>query len=131
MPLKVNTIQTGDGLQSIGTERLIKGSAAAWVNFNGQGTIAIREAYNVSSLVDNNTGDYTINFTVAMPDTNYVFAGGYQADIAGANGTGNGAVSAGRFSGGYAAGSLRIATRANDSAGTALDTLVTNVVIFR
>ena len=43
----------------------------AWVNFNGQGTIAIRASGNVSSITDNNTGDYTINFTNAMPDANY------------------------------------------------------------
>jgi len=43
----------------------------AWVNFNGTGTVAIREAGNVSSLADNNTGDYTVNFSTAMPDANY------------------------------------------------------------
>jgi hypothetical protein len=43
----------------------------AWVNFNGTGTVAIRADFNVSSITDNNTGDYTVNFTTAMPDTNY------------------------------------------------------------
>ena len=43
----------------------------AWVNFNGQGTVAIRASGNVSSITDNNTGDYTINFTTAMPDADY------------------------------------------------------------
>ena len=43
----------------------------AWVNFNGQGTVAIREAYNVSSITDNGAGDYTVNFTNAMVDANY------------------------------------------------------------
>ena len=43
----------------------------AWVNFNGTGTVAIRESGNVSSITDNATGDYTINFTTAMPDANY------------------------------------------------------------
>lgn len=43
----------------------------AWVNFNGQGTVAIRESGNVSSITDNGTGQYAINFTMAMPDTNY------------------------------------------------------------
>jgi hypothetical protein len=43
----------------------------AWVNFNGTGTVAIRESGNVSSITDNNTGDYTVNFTSAMPDANY------------------------------------------------------------
>jgi len=43
----------------------------AWVNFNGTGTPAIRASGNVSSITDNATGDYTVNFTTAMPDINY------------------------------------------------------------
>jgi len=45
--------------------------ARAWVNFNGTGTVAIRASVNVSSITDNATGDYTVNFTTAMPDANY------------------------------------------------------------
>lgn len=40
----------------------------AWVNFNGTGTVAIRASGNVSSITDNGTGDYTVNFTTALPD---------------------------------------------------------------
>ena len=47
----------------------------AWVNFNGTGTVAIRASGNVSSITDNNTGDYTVNFTTAMVDANYITAG--------------------------------------------------------
>lgn len=47
----------------------------AWVNFNGAGTVAIRASGNVSSITDNTTGDYTVNFTTAMPDANYVVTG--------------------------------------------------------
>jgi hypothetical protein len=43
----------------------------AWVNFNGTGTVAIRGSGNVSSITDGGTGTYTVNFTTAMPDTNY------------------------------------------------------------
>lgn len=46
----------------------------AWVNFNGTGTVAIRASGNVSSITDNGTGDYTVNFTTAMSDANYSFA---------------------------------------------------------
>lgn len=46
-------------------------SARAWVSFNGTGTVAIRGSGNVSSITDNGTGDYTVNFTTSMPDTNY------------------------------------------------------------
>ena len=47
----------------------------AWVNFNGTGTVAIRASGNVSSITDNGIGDYTVNFTSELPDTNYVVAG--------------------------------------------------------
>jgi hypothetical protein len=47
----------------------------AWVNFNGTGTVAIRASGNVSSITDNGTGDYTVNFTTAMPDANYSIGG--------------------------------------------------------
>ena len=46
----------------------------AWVNFNGTGTVAIRASGNVSSITDNGTGNYTVNFTTAMPDANYSVA---------------------------------------------------------
>jgi len=46
-------------------------AARAWVNFNGTGTVAIRASGNVSSITDNGTGDYTVNFTTVMPDANY------------------------------------------------------------
>lgn len=43
----------------------------AWVNFNGTGTVAIRDSGNVSSITDRGTGAYTVNFSTAMPDANY------------------------------------------------------------
>jgi hypothetical protein len=43
----------------------------AWVKFNGTGTPAINGSGNVSSITDGGTGNYTVNFTTAMPDTNY------------------------------------------------------------
>ena len=49
----------------------------AWVNFNGTGTVAIRASGNVTSITDNGTGDYTINFTTAMVDANYAFSVGF------------------------------------------------------
>jgi hypothetical protein len=52
----------------------------AWVNFNGTGTVAIRASGNVTSITDNGTGDYTINFTTAMPDANYSFVGNSYTD---------------------------------------------------
>jgi len=47
------------------------GAVKAWVNFNGTGTVAIRGSFNVTSITDNGVGNYTVNFTTAMIDTNY------------------------------------------------------------
>lgn len=61
--IKANTWQNPDGTENY--------KCRAWVNFNGTGTVAIRASGNVSSITDNGTGDYTVNFTAAMPDANY------------------------------------------------------------
>ena len=45
--------------------------ASAWVNFNGTGTVAIRDQMNVSSITDNGVGNYTVNFATAMANANY------------------------------------------------------------
>lgn len=55
----------------------------AWVNFNGTGTVAIRASGNVSSITDNGEGDYTVNFTTAMPDANYAAAISIQTQVGG------------------------------------------------
>lgn len=49
----------------------IVGTAQAWVNFNGTGTVAVRASYNVSSITDNAIGNYTVNFTTSLQDQNY------------------------------------------------------------
>lgn len=53
------------------TRSLVRGTAAAWVNFNGTGTIAARDSENVSSLTDNGTGDYSVNLTSAFDAADY------------------------------------------------------------
>lgn len=55
---------------------LVKQSAAkAWANLNGTGTIALRDSFNVSSVVDNETGDYSFTWTNAMANGNYSAGG--------------------------------------------------------
>jgi hypothetical protein len=68
----VNTADTSGiiKLQSNG----VTTNALAWVNFNGTGTVAIRSSYNVSSITDNGTGNYTVNFSTALSDANYSFS---------------------------------------------------------
>jgi hypothetical protein len=58
-------------------------SARAWVNFNGQGTVAIRASDNVSSITDNGVGLFRVNFTTAMPDANFAVSGAGQFDTSG------------------------------------------------
>ena len=48
--------------------------AQAWVRFNGTGTVAINDSYNVSSITDNGAGDYTVNFASALANANYAMA---------------------------------------------------------
>ena len=64
-------LKFNSGFGSVGTAY----GCRAWVNFNGTGTVAIRDSANVSSITDNGTGDYTVNFTNNMPDTNYCVNG--------------------------------------------------------
>lgn len=74
----IGTTGTFSGNLTLGSSTLATPSGSApsytcraWVNFNGTGTVAIRGSGNVSSITDNGTGDYTVNFTTAMPDVNY------------------------------------------------------------
>lgn len=59
----------------------------AWVNFNGTGTVAIMASGNVSSITDTGTGEYTVNFTTAMPDANYAFSFGKRSSTTNAAST--------------------------------------------
>jgi len=65
----VSTLNNDTGV--LATQNGMTGIAKAWVNFNGTGTVALRDSFNVSSITDNGTGDYTVNFTTALPNANY------------------------------------------------------------
>ncbi|MRX34158.1 hypothetical protein [Aminobacter sp. MDW-2] len=52
-----------------------QGVAKAWVNFNGTGTVAINDSFNVSSITDNGVGNYTVNFATALANANYAAVG--------------------------------------------------------
>ena len=70
--LKLDTIASRDGTESTDVTNVINGSAKAWVNFDGTGTVAIRESFNVGSITDLAVGRYEVNFTNAFADINYV-----------------------------------------------------------
>ena len=72
--LNVDTIADAAGT---GPVALTKQSAAkAWVNFNGIGTVSTRDSLNTSSISDNGTGYYSLNFSTAMSNINYSISGG-------------------------------------------------------
>lgn len=81
---KFDTLQNAAGTKSVPVgSTVVDGSAKAWVNFNGTGTVAIRASGNVSSITDNGVGAYQVNYTTAMPDTNYAyFISGIQNSVA-------------------------------------------------
>ena len=103
--LKVNTIQNTSGGSSSTPEQIEQGRAKVWINFNGSGTVAIRDSFNISSLTDNGTGDYTLNFSNAFSNDDYCLAGtaGYNSEyianhLTGGGTTANYATSNCRFS---------------------------------
>ena len=71
--LKVTTIQDTSGGNASTSEQLNQGRAKVWCAWNGNGTVSIYDSFNVSSLVDNGTGDYTVNFSSNMSNCNYAF----------------------------------------------------------
>jgi hypothetical protein len=94
----------------------------AWVNFNGTGTVAIRAAGNVTSITDNSTGNYTINFTTALSDTNYV-------GVFGIDDNGNIAVLCGAPSGTKTTTAFQV--RSQVGVATIADSALLMVAIFR
>jgi hypothetical protein len=101
--------------------------ARAWVNFNGTGTVAIRASGNVTSITDNGTGDYTVNFTTAMVDANYSATA--LLDNTASN---SGAVLvAATQTGTFATSSIRILSRNAGAAASPSDSASVCVAIFR
>jgi hypothetical protein len=108
-----------------GTKLTGVNDAKVWVNFNGTGTPAIRASFNVSSITDNGTGDYTINFTNALTDVNYAWSGNWGiTSVSGAN-------QASVYEHGTrTTSSLRIMTTHLDGA-TVVDQPIVTVAVFR
>ena len=105
--------------------------ARAWVNFNGVGTVAINASGNVSSITDNGTGDFTVNFTTAMSDANYTIAGSAGNGTVGVSGAATSILHIKNDVGGaaIAAGSIRVHTSYGDGAN--VDYPTNCLAIFR
>jgi hypothetical protein len=123
--LRLTTISNQTGSSSVPSQTVISGSAKAWVNFNGTGTVAIRASFNVSSITDNGTGQYTVNFTNALADTNY--AANTTGDV---GGVGDFAIACtGDSELARTVSALRV--RIGTTAGAASDSSVVSVSVFR
>ena len=80
----ISSIGTGynDAVKFINSSGTENGQLCkAWVNFNGTGTVAIRSSFNVSSISDNGTGNYTVNFANSFPDSNYAYSHAYSNEV--------------------------------------------------
>jgi len=95
----------------------------AWVNFDGTGTVSIRASGNVSSITDNGTGDYTVNFATAMPDANYA--------VSGSANTNGGNSSVGLDLGTAPTSSAFRIGISNTNSGALFDSEIVTVIIFR
>lgn len=73
--LRVNTLKDASGNNSIATSFVAGGSAKAWFNYDGSGTLAYRDSFNCASLTDHATGDHSVNFTSSMTSDDYSSAG--------------------------------------------------------
>lgn len=82
----LNVSNITDGTDTVETGYVLNGSAKVWINFDGTGTVAIRESFNVSSLTDEGTGLFTVAFTNDMNTSTYsVPSGGGNGRDAGNN----------------------------------------------
>lgn len=120
-------VLTSNGAGALPTfQTLQSGNVSAWVNFDGAAAApTIRASGNVTSITDNGTGDYTLNFTTAFADANYAIVGMVRF-------TSGGSITVGGQSGSttwQAAGSARI--NVINTAGNLVDALYTNIICVR
>ncbi len=73
--LRVTTIKDAAGGNVMPVADINQGRAKSWVNLNGTGTIATRDSFNVSSVIDNGTGYYTAVFAANLANANYASFG--------------------------------------------------------
>ena len=109
--LRVNTLTDASSNNSIATSVVFNGTAKAWINMNGSGTISNRDSSNISGITDNGTGDYTFSYSNNMDNANYcvtVCATDDGSTAGGTDGFAYGSWIRGSNSVVYATGSMRI-----------------------
>jgi hypothetical protein len=128
---KFNTLSNLAGSLTVPVATVVQGSAKAWVYFTvPAGTPIIQTAFNITSITDNGAGDYTFNFTSALVDANFAFAG------LGTAGGANYQIAGGNIAGGVVrtTSSLRTPFGFVSSTGgalTAQDPASASIVVFR
>lgn len=124
--IKTETLSTPSNA-TVPVDTVVNGTAKAWVNFNGTGTVAIRRAFNVSTITDNGPGNYTVNFTTAMVDVNYCAQGTSKYN---ASGTGqNVRFGAGTYESDFTTTTLNVQTTSAGNNATT-DSQMVSVAIF-
>ena len=98
-----------DGTDTVATSYVVNGSAKAWVNFNGTGTVAIRDSVNVGSITDTGVGVYGVNFSTSFTDDGYAATSSSPEVVRYGNST-------------YTSSSLRVIT--TNTSGTASDSQI-------
>ena len=73
--LRVNTLTDASSNNSVALETVSQGSAKAWINMNGAGTISTNDSFNISNTTDNGTGDYTFTINNNMNNDDYCHMG--------------------------------------------------------
>lgn len=127
--IKTETLSTPSNA-TVPVDTVVNGTAKAWVNFNGSGTVAIRRAFNVYAVTDVGTGLFKPNFTVAMSDSNYAVSG------TSGQGTTSSVVNLSVDTGASSADEAVLKTttevqfRCRSSGGTATDPIEANIIIF-
>jgi len=128
----VTTLNAPSGV--LATQNGMTGIAKAWVNFDGttSSPSTIRGSFNVGSVTKNGTGDYTINFTTAMPNTNYVVSGAARYGDGGVAGTMRvvSICSVGTLANAMQTSSVRVATQYTNAAGGQDDVQVVCVTVI-
>lgn len=119
-----DTVQQTNGMTNTGGNPKYY-AARAWVNFRGTGTVSIRASANVSSITDNGAGNFTVNFTTAMPDANYSVV----AMPSGVDGGGNNTAFQILDGGVYSSSAVQLLNQLGG--GTNDDPITACVVVFR
>ena len=129
--LTISTLNDSSGV--LATQNGMTGIAKAWVNFYGISTATVNNSFNISSVTYNGTGDYTINFTTAMPNANYAVAFGGTSGYDAAFGTMGFYSGSGNSTGApstMTTSALRFVTAGKYGTSASLDMYTATVTIF-